>query len=67
VEVLDNGPGVPSDMVDHLFQPFVSTKPKGSGLGLSLVAKIVAEHGGLVSYGDGQPGAVFKVRLPAAR
>jgi two-component system nitrogen regulation sensor histidine kinase GlnL len=67
VEVQDNGPGVPSDMVDHLFQPFVSTKPKGSGLGLSLVAKIVAEHGGLVSYGDGQPGAVFKVRLPAAR
>ena len=67
VEVEDNGPGVPADMVDHLFQPFVSTKPKGSGLGLSLVAKIVGEHGGLVSYGDGQPGAVFKVRLPAAR
>ena len=67
VEVQDNGPGVPADMVDHLFQPFVSTKPKGSGLGLSLVAKIVGEHGGLVSYADGQPGAVFKVRLPAAR
>jgi two-component system nitrogen regulation sensor histidine kinase GlnL len=67
VEVQDNGPGVPADMVHHLFQPFVSTKPKGSGLGLSLVAKIVGEHGGLVSYGDGQPGAVFKVRLPAAR
>ncbi len=67
VEIRDNGPGVPADMVDHLFQPFVSTKPKGSGLGLSLVAKIVAEHGGLVAYGDGQPGAVFKVRLPAAR
>ena len=67
VEVQDNGPGVPADMVDHLFQPFVSTKPKGSGLGLSLVAKIVAEHGGLVAYGDGHPGAVFKVRLPAAR
>jgi two-component system nitrogen regulation sensor histidine kinase GlnL len=67
VEIQDNGPGVPPDMVDHLFQPFVSTKPKGSGLGLSLVAKIVTEHGGLVSYGDAQPGAAFKVRLPAAR
>lgn len=67
VEVKDNGPGVPADMVDHLFAPFVSTKPKGSGLGLSLVAKIIGEHGGLVSYNDGQPGAVFKVRLPASR
>jgi two-component system nitrogen regulation sensor histidine kinase GlnL len=67
VEIQDNGPGVPGDLVDHLFQPFVSTKPKGSGLGLSLVAKIIGEHGGLVSYNDGQPGAVFKVRLPAAR
>jgi len=67
VEIKDNGPGVPPDMVDHLFAPFVSTKPKGSGLGLSLVAKIIGEHGGLVAYHDGQPGAVFKVRLPASR
>jgi two-component system, NtrC family, nitrogen regulation sensor histidine kinase GlnL len=67
VEIRDNGAGVPADMVDHLFQPFVSTKPKGSGLGLSLVAKIIGEHGGLVSYADGHPGAVFKVRLPVAR
>jgi two-component system nitrogen regulation sensor histidine kinase GlnL len=67
VEVRDNGQGVPQDMVDHLFQPFVSTKPKGSGLGLSLVAKIVGEHGGLVAYADGHPGAIFRVRLPVAR
>lgn len=67
VEIRDNGPGVAHDMIEHLFEPFVSTKPKGRGLGLPLVAKIVAEHGGLVSYHDGQPGAVFKVRLPAAR
>lgn len=67
VEVRDTGPGVASDMVDHLFQPFVTTKAKGSGLGLSLVAKIVGEHGGLVSYARGQPGSIFKVRLPTAR
>jgi two-component system, NtrC family, nitrogen regulation sensor histidine kinase GlnL len=67
VEVRDNGPGVRSDMVDHLFEPFVSSKRSGSGLGLSLVAKIVADHRGVVSYLPGEPGATFRVRLPAAR
>lgn len=68
VEVRDNGPGVPEDLLDHLFEPFVSTKRRGSGLGLSLVAKIVADHRGVVSYHPGEPGgAVFRVRLPAAK
>jgi two-component system, NtrC family, nitrogen regulation sensor histidine kinase GlnL len=68
VEVRDNGPGVPEGVVDHLFEPFVSTKRRGRGLGLSLVAKIVADHGGVVSYLPGEAGgATFRVRLPAAR
>jgi two-component system, NtrC family, nitrogen regulation sensor histidine kinase GlnL len=67
VEVHDNGPGVRPDMVDHLFEPFVSSKRSGSGLGLSLVAKIVADHRGVVSYVPSEPGATFRVRLPAAR
>jgi two-component system nitrogen regulation sensor histidine kinase GlnL len=67
VEVRDNGPGVPEDMIDHLFEPFVTTKRRGSGLGLSLVAKIVADHQGVVSYVPGEPGSVFRVRLPAAK
>ena len=66
VEVRDNGPGVAEDLVDHLFEPFISTKRSGSGLGLSLVAKIVADHRGVVSYLPGEPGATFRVRLPAA-
>jgi two-component system, NtrC family, nitrogen regulation sensor histidine kinase GlnL len=66
VEVRDNGPGVPFDMTEHLFEPFVSSKRSGSGLGLSLVAKIVADHRGVVSYLPGEPGATFRVRLPAA-
>ena len=66
VEVRDNGPGVLDDMRDNLFEPFVTTKSKGRGLGLSLVAKIVADHGGIVSYASGDPGAIFRVRLPAA-
>jgi len=67
VEVRDNGQGVPFDMVEQLFEPFVSTKRSGSGLGLSLVAKIIADHRGVVSYVPGEPGATFRIQLPAAR
>lgn len=67
VDVRDNGNGVPEDVVKVLFEPFVSTKPKGSGLGLPLAAKIIADHGGMVSYIDDDPGALFRVRLPAAK
>jgi two-component system nitrogen regulation sensor histidine kinase GlnL len=67
IEVRDNGAGVREDMVDSLFDPFITSKPKGSGLGLALVGKIVGDHGGLVGYAPGDPGAVFRVRLPAAR
>lgn len=66
VEVRDNGPGVRADVKDHLFEPFVTTKPRGKGLGLALVAKIVADHGGVVSCEPGEPGTVMRVRLPAA-
>jgi two-component system nitrogen regulation sensor histidine kinase GlnL len=64
VQVLDNGPGVPPDLRDHLFDPFVTTKPQGSGLGLTLVAKLVADHDGLIDF-ESEPGrTVFRVRLP---
>ena len=66
VEVRDNGRGVPDDIRPHLFEPFVTSKAKGSGLGLALVAKIVGDHGGIVNHAA-EPGAtVFRVRLPAA-
>ncbi len=48
VTVRDNGPGIPDELRPHMFDPFVSTKASGSGLGLALVAKIVGDHGGLI-------------------
>jgi two-component system, NtrC family, nitrogen regulation sensor histidine kinase GlnL len=62
--VRDNGPGVPEDLMPHLFDPFVTTKPTGSGLGLALVAKIVGDHGGIIECESQARHTVFRVLMP---
>ncbi len=66
VTVEDNGPGIPEVVRSHLFDPFVTTKSGGKGLGLALVAKLVGDHGGVIEF-DSEPGrTTFRVMLPMA-
>jgi len=64
VSVQDNGDGIPEDLRSHLFDPFVTTKRNGSGLGLALVAKIIGDHDGVIEVETLPRRTVFKVSLP---
>jgi two-component system nitrogen regulation sensor histidine kinase GlnL len=70
IMVIDNGPGAPADIAEHLFEPFVSGKPEGKGLGLPLVEKLVRDMGGIVQYAR-EPyreceHTIFRILLPRA-
>ncbi|GAB4174101.1 MAG: ATP-binding protein [Thalassobaculales bacterium] len=66
ISVQDNGPGISEDIRPHLFDPFVTSKPNGTGLGLAFVAKVVGDHGGIIEF-DSQPRrTLFRVLLPMA-
>jgi len=66
VEIIDNGPGIKPDIAANIFEPFVSGRENGTGLGLALVSKIISDHEGWISV-DSAPGrTVFRVSLPMA-
>jgi two-component system, NtrC family, nitrogen regulation sensor histidine kinase GlnL len=65
--VHDNGPGVPEDIQSIIFDPFITTKQNGSGLGLALVAKIVGAHGGVIECESSSRGTTFRILMPAWR
>ena len=66
VEIIDDGPGIPPDIAADVFEPFVSGRENGTGLGLALVSKIISDHEGWISV-DSAPGrTAFRISLPLA-
>lgn len=64
ISIKDNGPGIAPSILEDVFEPFVSTKASGTGLGLSLVSKIIADHGGVVDCKSDATGTEFRLLLP---
>jgi len=67
IRIIDDGPGISKDLLTQIFQPFVTTKPEGQGLGLALVSKVAAAHEGLVEVQSTPGRTVFSLLLPAPK
>ena len=65
IEIHNNGPAIPPDILEKIFVPFYSTKPEGSGIGLSLSRQIISNHGGQIAVeSEEEKGTTFRVMLP---
>lgn len=64
IEIVDNGPGVPQDLIPQLFQPFASGRPDGMGMGLTICRKVIEAHGGHIDYIRENDWSIFKLTLP---
>ena len=64
IEIEDHGNGIPADLKDHIFDPFVTSKSYGTGLGLALVASTIADHGGTIEVTSNKGKTVFRIGLP---
>ena len=67
VNVIDDGPGIPPDLIDRIFEPFVTTNRNGTGLGLSIAKRIVSAHKGTISVSSVPGGTVFQVIFPLSQ
>ena len=66
VEVIDNGAGISEELRDHIFDPFVSGRSGGSGLGLTMVASVIADHGAMIDVESAPGQTVFRINFPVA-
>jgi signal transduction histidine kinase len=67
VEIIDNGPGIPKDILPRVFQPFFTTKSAGTGLGLAITQTIIREHGGHIKIESAEKaGTKFIITLPVS-
>jgi two-component system, NtrC family, nitrogen regulation sensor histidine kinase GlnL len=66
IEISDDGPGIPENMLDAVFDPFISSRENGTGLGLALVSKILADHHGAITVKSRPGKTVFRISLPMA-
>lgn len=64
IHVEDNGTGFPKDLLDHVTEPYITTKSKGTGLGLTIVRKIVEDHGGTIEFANQEEGACVTITFP---
>ncbi len=64
IDVVDDGPGVPASIAARIFEPLVTARPGGTGLGLALARRIAAAHGGSIALVPGGEGATFRLDLP---
>ena len=66
IEVVDSGPGPPPELADVLYEPFVTSKPEGVGLGLALARQVALDHGGRLSWTRSGEATRFILTLPQA-
>ena len=64
IAITDSGKGVSEELQAHVFEPFVSNKSGGSGLGLAMVASVIADHGGAIAMHSSAQGSCFTLNLP---